>query len=345
MKTRKVIAFVCAFVFCLGIIAGCSVQDTKEVFSVNGEKITRGKFMFYLENMKELIAQESNVEITDENSWSTVEIDNKKAIDVAKEKALEDVVSLMVQVQKAKEEGITLTNEDKKAIGKQKNSFIQQYGGENGFNEQLKKWQITSDTFDEILQDYKYASKLQEKYMAENEKIKTVTDEEIQAKYDAEKEKTMTESIFAKHILIMPQEATDTEPAITDEQAKAKAEEILGKLKAGEDFDTLMKENSMDNETSFEGYSFTHNDGQFDQDFDNAAYALGIDQTSDVVKTRFGYHIIKRLPLQEEFPALDTVRDNVIAMIKSERYQTLVAEEWVPAANIVKQEEVFNSIK
>ena len=129
------------------------------------------------------------------------------------------------------------------------------------------------------------------------------------------------------------------------EQAKAKAEEILGKLNAGEDFDTLMKENSMDNETSFEGYSFTHNDGQFDQDFDNAAYALEVGQTSDVVKTRFGYHIIKRLPLQEEFPALDTVRDNVIAMIKSERYQTMVAEEWVPAATIVKQEEVFNSIK
>ena len=109
--------------------------------------------------------------------------------------------------------------------------------------------------------------------------------------------------------------------------------------------DTLMREYSQDNETSFEGYSFTHNDGQFDADFDNAAYALEIGQISDVVKTRFGYHIIQRLPLQEEFPALDTVRDTVISLIKSERYQTMVAEQWVPAATIVKQEEVFNKIK
>ena len=49
--------------------------------------------------------------------------------------------------------------------------------------------------------------------------------------------------------------------------------------------------------------------------------------------------------MQEEFPALADVRDNVINMIKIERYQTKVSEEWVPAATIVKQEEVFNNIK
>ena len=344
MKKRKIIALLCALVFCIGVFAGCA-QDSQEIFSVNGEKVTRGKFMFFLENMKEMIAEESNLDIKDESSWETAEIENKKAIDVAKENALNDVVSLMVQVQKAKEEGITLSNDDKKAIGKQKNSFVQQYGGENSFNEQLKKWQITSDIFDEILQDYKYASKLQEKYMAEDEKISTVTDEEIQAKYDTEREKSLRENIFAKHILIMTKEASDTQEAVTDEQARAKAQEILDRIKAGEDFDTLMREYSEDGETSFDGYSFTHNDGQFIAEFDNAAYALGIGDVSDLVKTQYGYHIIKRLPMQEEFPALADVRDNVINMIKSERYQTKVSEEWVPAATIVKQEEVFNNIK
>ena len=116
MKKRKIIALLCALVFCVGVFAGC-VQDSQEIFSVNGEKVTRGKFMFFLENMKEMIAEESNLDIKDASSWETAEIENKKAIDVAKENALNDVVSLMVQVQKAKEEGITLSNDDKKAIG------------------------------------------------------------------------------------------------------------------------------------------------------------------------------------------------------------------------------------
>ena len=346
MKGKKVIALVCAAVLCIGMFAGCSMENTQEALTVNGEAVTRGEFTFFLENMKALIAQESNLDITDESSWETAEIDNKKAIDVAKDKAVEDVVSLMVQVQKAKEAGITLTDDDKKEIGKQKNTFIQQYGGENSFNEQLKAWQISSDTFDKILQDYKYASKLQEKYMAEDEKINNITDEEIQAKYDSEHEAALREQIFAKHILIMPKEATDTQEAVTDEQAKVKAQEILDRINAGEDFDTLMREYSEDNESSFEGYSFTHNESPYVQEFDDAAYALGINEVSGLVKTSYGYHIIKRLPLEnDEFPALDTVRDTVIEIIKSERYQTMVTEEWVPTATVVKQEEVFNSIK
>lgn len=346
MKGKKIIALIGAFVLCVGVFAGCSMENTQEVFSVNGEAVGRGEFTFFLENMKALIAQESNLDTTDESIWDTAEIDNKKAIDVAKDKAVEDVVSLLVQVQKAKEEGLTLTEDDQKEINKQKNTFVQQYGGENSFNEQLKSWQISEDTFDEILQDYKYASKLQEKYMAEDEKINNITDEEIQAKYDSEHEAALREQIFVKHILIMPKEATDTEAAVTDEQAQAQAQEILDRINAGEDFDTLMREYSDDLETSFDGYSFTHNDGQFIQEFDDAAYALAVNEVSGIVKTKDGYHIIKRLPLEsDEFPALDTVRDTVIEIIKSERYQTMVAEEWVPAATVVTQEEVFNSIK
>lgn len=339
MKQMKVIALICAAVLCIGMFSGC--EDTTEVFSVNGEKITRGRFTFYLENMKEMIAQESNLDITDENSWSTIEIDNKKAIDVAKEKALDDVVSLIVQVQKAKEAGITLNNDDKKNIGKQKNNIIQQYGGEAGFNEQLKKWNITSETFDQIMQDYMYASKLQTKYVDEDEKINNISEEEILAKYNSAKQ----ESIFVKHILIMPKEATDTTPEVTEEEAEQKAQQVLDRLNAGEDFDTLMREVSDDAETSYDGYQFTHNDGQMDADFDNAAYALAVGETSGLVKTQFGYHIIKRLPSEAEMPDLDEVRDTLISQIKAERYQTMVADEWVSAAVVVKREDVFNAMK
>lgn len=349
MKKMKIAVFLLALVFCTALFAGCE-KSSQEVFSINSEKVTRGEFMFYFERMKEMIAQESNLDTSVADIWDTAEIDNKKAIDVARENALDNMVSVKVQVQKAKEEGLTLTSDDRDDIRKEKKNLIQQYGGENGFNEQLKKWQVTSDIFNNILEDYKYASKLQEKYMTEDEKISTVTDEEIQAKYDTERDNSLRNSIFAKHILIMPHEESETEDGtkvetVTDEQAKAKAQEILDRVNAGEDFETLMRQYSEDSETSYDGYSFTHGDGSFIEEFDNAAYELGIGEVSGLVKTSFGYHIIKRLKSETEFPALDDVRDSVINLIKSERYQTMINEEWVPAASVVKNEEAFNSLK
>ncbi len=345
MKMKKMMALICALMMIVTVFAGCSGESTQEVLSVNGEKVTMGEFNFYLESMKEMIAYESNLDIVDENSWSTIEIDNKKAIDVAKEKAVDDVVSVMVQVQKAKKDGIVLTDSDKLEIGKQKNTLIQQFGGQSAFDEQLKKWKISSNTFDQIMQNYMYASKLQAKYVEEDADINNITDEEIQAKYDLERENFIRNAIFVKHILKMPKEATDTTPAVTDEEAKAAAEAILARLQAGEDFDALMKENSDDSEVSHEGYQFTHNDGQFDADFDNASYALAVGEVSGIVKTQFGYHIIKRLESNVEIPALDEARESIISQIKSERYQSMVSNEWVIQANVVKQDDVLNNMK
>lgn len=338
MKIKKISALVCAVVLCIVSLVGCGI-DTREVFSVNGEKVTGEEYAFFLGTMKEMITQESSLELTDENSWQTIEIDNKKAIDVAKEKAFDDAVSLMVQVQKAKQEGIVLDETDKTNLRKQKQSIVNMYGGENAFKEQLKMWQVSPDTFDRIMQNYMYASKLEAKYIAENEKINAISDEDILAKYDSLKEEMMRETIFVKHILAL------SNGDATDEQAKAKAQSTLDRLNAGEDFDTLMREVSDDAQSSYDGYSFRHNDGQMDADFDNAAYALSVGETSGIVKTRFGYHIIKRLESNPEIEPLEQVRDGVILAIKQERYQTMLIDEWVSGAVVVKQEQIYNSIK
>ena len=338
MKMKKISALVCAVVLCIVSLVGCGV-DTREIFSVNGEKITCDEYAFFLGTMKEMIAQESSLDLTDENSWHTVEIDNKKAIDIAKEKAFDDAVSLMVQVQKAKEEGIVFDETDKTTLRKQKQSIISMYGGESVFEEQLKKWQVSPDTFDTIMQNYMYASKLQAKYIAENEKINAISEEDILAKYDSLKEEMMRETIFVKHILALSNDAEN------DEQAKERAQATLARLAAGEDFDTLMREVSDDAQSSYDGYSFRHNDGQMDADFDNAAYALSVGETSGLVKTRFGYHIIKRLEANPEIEPLEQVRDSIVSTIKAERYQTMLMDEWVSSAVVVKQEQIYNSIK
>ena len=78
-------------------------------------------------------------------------------------------------------------------------------------------------------------------------------------------------------------------------QAKAKAQDVLNQVKAGGDFAALAKKYSMDSGTASNGgdLGFFDSTSGLDQTFYNAAAALQPGQVSDLVKTQFGYHIIK----------------------------------------------------
>lgn len=341
MRKGKIIAVVCAAALCFSAVAGC-VQDNRELASVNGEKITSGVFKFYLENMKALLIQQLGLQITDDASWSTVEIENRKALDVAKEKALEDVVGITVQVQRAKEAGITLTEEDKAAIRKQKSAQIQKFGGEDAFNNKLSQWQITSSDFDTILQNYKIASKYKDKLVAEDAGLSEVSDNEVQEEYDRQKEEVTNNALHVKHILIRFQ--PDNGEARDEATAQARAQEVLDKINAGEDFEALLTEYNEDPGQTEDGYTFMHNDGSMLQEFDDASYALGVGDVSGLVRTNVGYHIIKRYPYTEEIATLDEVRDNIISSIQEKRYTERVTQ-WRQEAEIVKNDAVYNELQ
>ena len=78
-------------------------------------------------------------------------------------------------------------------------------------------------------------------------------------------------------------------------ESKAKADEVLAKVKAGEDFATLATQYSQDTSASEGGNIglIAKGESQWGEDFDNAAFALEVGQTSEIVKTIYGYHIIK----------------------------------------------------
>jgi len=90
---------------------------------------------------------------------------------------------------------------------------------------------------------------------------------------------------------------------ITPEEAEKKqalAAEISKRAKAGEDFTKLAKEFSEDFLTKNEGGEYTLVKGQMPPEFEAAAISLKPGQVSDVVETRFGWHVIKSI---EHIPA------------------------------------------
>jgi parvulin-like peptidyl-prolyl isomerase len=86
--------------------------------------------------------------------------------------------------------------------------------------------------------------------------------------------------------------------SVTDEKegakVKVKAESVLKRIKAGEDFAKLAKEFGSDGTKENGGDLGWFGKGQMVQEFEDAAFALTPDQLSDkLVKTQFGYHIVK----------------------------------------------------
>jgi len=73
------------------------------------------------------------------------------------------------------------------------------------------------------------------------------------------------------------------------------AQEIKTKIANGESFANLAKQHSIDSSKKRGGDLGFFGRGTMVREFEKAAFALEKGQVSDIVKTQFGYHIIKRL--------------------------------------------------
>jgi parvulin-like peptidyl-prolyl isomerase len=156
------------------------------------------------------------------------------------------------------------------------------------------------------------------------EKGIAITDADVKAYYDANKKEY--EQVHARHILIAPQGSPAAPPAkegqkeLTDAQAKAKAEELRNKLVAGGDFALLAKSESADTGSGAQGGdlgSFGH--GQMVPEFEQAAFAAKPGEIPPVVKTQFGYHIIK--VESHDFTPIESVRPTIEKQIRQKKIQ------------------------
>lgn len=139
----------------------------------------------------------------------------------------------------------------------------------------------------------------------------TIADEDIKRYYEANSYDFFREKeVRASHILIKPVKGDVA-------GAQIKAEGILKRFKAGENFAKLAREYSEDRGSAKKGGDLGFFGlGTMLEQFEDTAFSLKKNETSGLVKTVYGFHIIKVVDIKEEgVKPLSEVRDDIRAIL------------------------------
>jgi len=192
-------------------------------------------------------------------------------------------------------------------------------GSEQAMERQLKAVGLTLDRL-----RAKLTEEATSEVVLQRELNITITDAEVKAYYDdnpARFEKP--EMVRAAHIL-----KTTVDPATGEELSpdgkeakRRRIDALLKRARQGEDFAKLAEESSEDPGSKANGGEYTFPRGRMAPKFEAAAFALAPGQISDVITTKFGYHIIK---VYERIPATtveldEKVTDEVRAFLNSQK--------------------------
>ncbi|UCB48928.1 MAG: SurA N-terminal domain-containing protein [Deltaproteobacteria bacterium] len=168
--------------------------------------------------------------------------------------------------------------------------------------------------FEEHKEEYRVPEKIKISYITmDPEMFKSgvsITDKQIKDYYEENKEMFRQEKeVSARHILLkVDRNASEEE----ERKVREKAKMVLEKARKGEDFPKLAKKYS-EGPTAQKGGDLGYfSEGRMVKPFEEAAFKMKKGEISELVRTQFGYHIIKVEDVKEERArTLDEVREEI----------------------------------
>ena len=309
---KKIFTLILCLMMTVSLI-GCSNKKNEAVATVNGETITLGNYEKLLALNK--LSMESYY---GSDIWSKEVEDGKTYKDTLKDMVLQTMISSEVVYQQAKKDKILPTDEQ---VQEQIDSFNEQVKNDKEYQNKLKKMGI-----DEEFLKYQFSRDLANNNLKAKFTDDTkISESEMKKYYEENKDDFYTDTVTASHILLKTIDDNGNE--LSDKkkkEAKKKAEEALKKVKSGEDFAQVAKEYSEDSTASNGGELGTFGKGQMVSEFENAAFSMKPGEISDIIKTQYGYHIIKVTERVDEQKSYDDVKDEIKSTLASQEYSKYI---------------------
>lgn len=316
-------------------VTGCSASKDKDaVATVNSKEITVAEYTKALKLNKTAIESMYGASI-----WDTEVEKGKKYSEFFKESVLEQMINTEVMYQQAEKDKLLPSKEE---IDKQYKEFKKEVEENETFKENMKSLGITDE---DIRKEQEVGMAIQN-YQDKFTETTKISDEDMKKYYEENKKNYYEDKVKASHILIKTVDDDGKELSKKkQEEAKKKAEDILKKVKSGEDFSKLAKEYSEDEGSGANGGDLDYfTKGEMVPEFEAAAWGLKPGEVSELVKTQFGYHIIKVTDKIDKQLSFDDVKDTIKSELLKEKYNKAV-EKFVKDSKITKKEDVIKKVK
>jgi foldase protein PrsA len=284
---------------------------------VNGTPITNDEFNFQVEQLKNQYIQMLH---TDFNTPQ-----GQQMLSALQKSALQKFISRELLLQSAAKMDVDV---DSSEVDSEFDNFkSKNFNNDNKLlNDYLKQINMTVGSFKENIKKDKLVEKVRDKIIEDRLKI---TDKEREDYFKANaKDFTEPEKVKAAHILVK------------DEKL---ANDIFNRLKNGENFADLAKKYSIDPGSKDKGGDLGFFEkGKMVPEFEKAAWALKVGETSQPVKSQFGYHIIRK---DDYKPANTGSYKDAIKKINDkikEKKSSEIIEQFIKEEKAKAKIEIFN---
>lgn len=239
---------------------------------------------------------------------------------------LNRMVDAKIVVQEAREQKITVSPEElNQAINNAVMEVKTRMGSEAKFREEMEREGMTEEGLRERYRKELEAQLLAMKLVDREIRAKIQITEEDVANFYKERKGELPKrppEVTLAQIVIVP-EADST----VDRQARDRAFEVLEAVRAGQSFERLAAQYSEDPSAENGGDVGFFSRGDFEEDFEEAAFVLEPEQVSDLVRSRFGYHIIKMIEKREDMAHVKHILIRVKPTEKAEQKARGLATE------------------
>jgi peptidyl-prolyl cis-trans isomerase C len=318
MKKNVVVVISC---FLLYNILFSIVVD-KVIVKVNKENIMKSEFDKLYNTAIEQMKQLSSKEISKEED------------ELLKQKVLDQLIAQKLLLQEAKKRNIKVT---KRELEDGIKTVKSRFPSDQMFLQELKKENLTEKQFEKQIEEQIMILKLTEEVVKKNmvkptendarelfnKIVKLIDKKDVKLQGDEQDElkllaqlvqRYFDEQVRVRHILIrVYPNASQKEK----EEAKKKIMEIKSRIDKGEDFTTLAQKFSEDPVSKDRGGDLGFiAKGDTVEEFEKAAFSLKEGQVSDIVETKYGYHIIKVIERKpKRTPDFEQIKEDLIQFL------------------------------